>query len=165
MIEKQFGTEYGPPLQPGEKNACIVSLQAEIDRLGGVPYGWVKIYEALLFGFYNPRTGECFPSHRAIATKARCGVRTVQRALKWARENSLIQWAHGLVRDGWRVLRTSNRYAFAAFLTMRRILVSITVSNGQRRRGVPTSYKSLADIASEARSFSFPTAPSQLKSI
>jgi hypothetical protein len=45
----------------------------------------------------------------------------VQRALKWARENNLIQWAHGLVRDGWRVLRTSNRYAFAAFLTMRRI--------------------------------------------
>jgi len=37
MIEKQFGTEYGPPLQRGDKTACIVSLQAEIDRLGGVP--------------------------------------------------------------------------------------------------------------------------------
>ena len=165
MIEKQFGTEYGPALQRGEKTACIVSLQAEIDRLGGVPYGWVRIYEALLFGFYNPRTGECFPSHKAIAIKARCGVRTVQRALRWARDNGLIQWAHGLVRDGWRVMRTSNRYAFAVFLTMRRIIASITASNGQRRRGIPTSYRLLTDIAAEARSFSFPTAPSQLKTI
>ena len=139
MIEKQFGTEYGPALQRGDKTACIVSLQAEIDRLGGVPYGWVRIYETLLFAFYNPRTGQCFPSHKAIAIKARCSVSTVQRALKWAREHNLIQWAHGLVRDGWRVLRTSNRYAFAAFLTMRRVVASIAVSNGQRRRGVPTS--------------------------
>ena len=49
MIEKQFGTEYGPALQRGDKTACIVSLQAEIDRLGGVPYGWMRIYEVLLF--------------------------------------------------------------------------------------------------------------------
>jgi hypothetical protein len=88
MIEKQFGTEYGPALQHGDKTACIVSLQAEIDRLGGVPYGWLRIYEVLLFAFYNPRTGQCFPSHKAIAIKARCGVRTVQRALKWAREHT-----------------------------------------------------------------------------
>ena len=33
MIEKQFGTEYGAALQRGDKTACIVSLQAEIDRL------------------------------------------------------------------------------------------------------------------------------------
>ena len=55
MIEKQFGAEYGPALQRGDKTACIVSLQAEIDRLGAVPYGWMRIYEVLLFGFYNPR--------------------------------------------------------------------------------------------------------------
>lgn len=163
MIEKQFGTIYGPPLQRGDKTACIISLQAEIDRRGGVPYGWMRIYEVLLFGFYNPRTGECFPSHKTIAAKARCGVRTVQRALKWARDNNLIVWVHGIIRDGWRLLRTSNRYAFATFLTMRRILVSIAATNGQTRRRIPTSYKSLADIAAEARSFSFPPAPSSLK--
>jgi hypothetical protein len=84
MIEKQFGTEYGPALQRGDKTACIVNLQAEIDRLGGVPYGWMRIYEVLLFAFYNPRTGQCFPSHKAIATKARCGVRTVRRMGKAA---------------------------------------------------------------------------------
>lgn len=165
MTEKQFGTVYGPALHRGDKTACIVSLQAEIDRLDGLPCGWIRIYEVLLFGFYNPRTGECFPSHKAIATKARCAIRTVQRALRWARGNGLIHWAHGVVRDGWRVMRTSNRYAFAVFLTMRRIIASISASSGQRRRGIPPSYRLLTDIAPEARSFSFPTAPSQLKTI
>jgi hypothetical protein len=121
------------------QDRLYVNLQAEIDRLGGVPYGWMKIYETLLFSFYNPRTGQCFPSHKAIAIKARCGVRTVQRALKWSRENNLIRWSHGLVRDGWRVLRTSNRYCFSTFLTIRRIVSSIVASNGQRHRGIPTS--------------------------
>ena len=160
MIEKQFGAEYGPPLQRGDKTACITNLHAEIDARGGVPYGWLKIYEVLLFAFYNPRTGQCFPSHKAIAAKARCGVSTVQRALKWARENGLIVWAHGLVRNGWRVLRTSNRYAFAAFLSIRRIAASIAASNGQKRRGIPTSYKSFAETAAEAKMFRFPPAPS-----
>jgi len=163
MIEKQFGTVYGPALQRGDKAACIVSLQAEIDRLGGVPYGWMRVYEVLLFGFYNPRTGQCFPSHKAIAAKARCGVSTVQRALKWARENGLIVWAHGLVREGWRVLRTSNRYAFAAFLSIRRIAASIAASNGQKRRRVPTSYKSLAETDALTRTLRFPPAPCTLK--
>jgi hypothetical protein len=152
MIEKQFGTESTAlPCNAATKPPVSSACKPRSTRPGGFPYGWIRIYEVLLFAFYNPRTGPCFPSHKAVAAKARCGVRTVQRALKWARDNGLIQWAHGLVRDG---------YAFAAFLTMRRILVSIASSNGQRRRGIPTSYKSLADIAAEARSFSFPTAPS-----
>lgn len=163
MTEKQFGTVYGPALKRGDKTACITTLQAEIDRLGGVPYGWMRIYEVLLFGFYNPRTGECFPSHKAIAIKARCGVRTVQRALKWAREHNLIHWAHGLYRDGWRVLRTSNRYAFAAFLTIPRILASLAASNGQKRRGVPTfnsSRRPMSEVLRILKQHSFPRAPS-----
>jgi hypothetical protein len=159
MIEKQFGVDFGPPLRRGEKVACITGLQIEIDRLGGVPYGWMRIYETLLFGFYNPRSGHCFPSHKAIALKARCGVRTVQRALKWAREQGFLTWAHGIVRDGGRVLRTSNRYAFSVFLTVRRILAPIVSSNRQSSRGVPTSYRTLSDVAREARTFSFPPAP------
>ena len=37
MIEKQFGTDYGPALQRGDKTVCIVNLQAEIDRLAVSP--------------------------------------------------------------------------------------------------------------------------------
>src|SRR5271169_4017752 len=77
---KQFGTQYGPPLQRGDKTACVANLHAEIERRGGVPYGWMKIYETLLFAYYNPRTGERFPSHEAIAAKAKCAISTVQRA-------------------------------------------------------------------------------------
>lgn len=160
MIEKQFGTLYGPALQRGHKTACIVNLQAEIDRRGGVSYGWMRVYETLLFGFYNPRSGACFPSHQALAAKARCSVSTVQRALKWAKDNALIVWAHGLIRTGWRVLRTSNRYAFAAFLMVIRIVAPVVATDGQKARGVPTSYISFAEIAAEARSFSFPRSPS-----
>lgn len=35
MIEKQFGTLYGPAMQLGHKTACIVNLQAELDRRMG----------------------------------------------------------------------------------------------------------------------------------
>ncbi len=118
MIERQFGIQYGPALRRDEKARCIASLRAEIERRGGVPYGWMRVYDVLLFGFYNPRSGECFPSHAAIAAKAGCSVSTVQRALKWARDNHLTASAHGLVRHGWQVFRTSNRYAFAAFLSV-----------------------------------------------
>ena len=164
MIEKQFGTLYGPALKRGDKARCIANLRTEIDRRGGVPYGWIVIYEVLLFKIYNPLTGQCFPSHEKIAEKAECSVSTVQRALKWARENGLIVWAHGLVRDGWRVLRTSNRYAFAAFLSIHRIAASIAASNGQKaRRLSTTSYKSLAVTHNEAKTFRFPPAPCTLK--
>ena len=163
MTEKQF--EIRPTALPcnAETRPPVSSTFTQRSTgAGGVPYGWIRIYEVLLFAFYNPRTGQCFPSHSAIALKARCGVSTVQRALKWAREKGLIVWAHGLVRDGWRVLRTSNRYAFAAFLTIQRIAASIAASNGQKRRGLPTSYKSLTNVYAEAKTFRFPPAPSTL---
>jgi hypothetical protein len=136
MIEKQFGNAYGPALQPGDKAACIANLDAELKRQAK-PYGWLRVYQALLFGFYNPRSGECFPSHKAIAAKAGCSERTARTALAWARERGLIQWAHGLVRSGWRVLRTSNRYAFAAFLFVRRAVAVFVPTNGKERRGIP----------------------------
>jgi hypothetical protein len=151
MIEKQFGALYGPALKRGDKAVIMANLRAEIDRRGGVPYGWLRIYEALLFGFYNPRTGACFPSHNALAEKAGSSVRCVRRALKTAREWGLIVWAHGLVRAGWRELRTSNRYAFAGFLTIKRAVAPPLHTSGQNDRGITTLYKSLAQIDAEVR--------------
>ena len=37
---------------------------------------------ALLRSFYSYRTGECFPSHEAIAKAAGCCVETVRRKLR-----------------------------------------------------------------------------------
>jgi hypothetical protein len=51
-----------------------------------------------------------FPSHRALAARARCGVRTVQRALQAARRLGLVEWTATRVRAAWRALRGPNRY-------------------------------------------------------
>jgi hypothetical protein len=51
-----------------------------------------------------------FPSHRTLAARARCGVRTVQRALQAARGLGLVEWAATRVRAAWRSLQGVNRY-------------------------------------------------------
>jgi hypothetical protein len=51
-----------------------------------------------------------FPSHALLAARARCSVRTVQRALQAARDLGLVSWCARRVRAAWRSLRTSNRY-------------------------------------------------------
>jgi hypothetical protein len=51
-----------------------------------------------------------FPSHRTLAARARCGLRTVQRALQAARRLGLVEWAATRVRAAWRSLRGPNRY-------------------------------------------------------
>jgi hypothetical protein len=51
-----------------------------------------------------------FPSHRMLAARARCGLRTVQRALQAARSLGLVEWTGTRVRAAWRALRGPNRY-------------------------------------------------------
>ena len=51
-----------------------------------------------------------FPSHRTLAARARCGVRTVQRALQAARRLGLVEWTETRVRAAWRSLQGPNRY-------------------------------------------------------
>jgi hypothetical protein len=51
-----------------------------------------------------------FPSHRTLAARARCGLRTVQRALQAARRLGLVAWTETRVRAAWRALRGPNRY-------------------------------------------------------
>ena len=46
---------------------------------------------ALLRGFYSYRTGECFPSHEAIAQAAGCCVETVRRKLRALEAAGIIQ--------------------------------------------------------------------------
>ena len=56
--------------------------------------------------------GLCTPSHATLANRAKCSVRTVQRALRQADYLGLVRWAERRVRAAWRWLRTSNRYLF-----------------------------------------------------
>jgi hypothetical protein len=56
--------------------------------------------------------GQCWPSHATLAERARCCIRTVQRALAQAQALGLVSWAERRVRAGWRWLRTSNLYRF-----------------------------------------------------
>lgn len=53
---------------------------------------------------------EAWPSHQTLAERARCSIRTVQRALTAGAELGLVQWFARRVRRGWRSLRTSNIY-------------------------------------------------------
>jgi hypothetical protein len=95
------------------------------------------------------RFGSCrfgiFPSHQTLATRARCSVRTVQRALQAARELGLVSWAAQRVRASWRSLRASNRYV----LLMPAGPVSTAApTTGQQGRGVTYPQEKRAHEAS-----------------
>ena len=51
-----------------------------------------------------------FPSHRTLAARARCCVRTVRSALQAAQRLGLVEWTATRVRAAWRSLRGPNRY-------------------------------------------------------
>jgi hypothetical protein len=80
----------------------------------------MEVLEALLWGFHNAASGACFPSYEAIAGKAECCRDTVHEAIKALAVAGVLSWVNRIVRqrvrDGgssrWRVLRTSNAYAF-----------------------------------------------------
>ena len=55
-----------------------------------------------------------WPSHRTLAERARCSVRTVKRALVRGRALGLVSWCWRRVRAGWRSLQTSNLYVLVA---------------------------------------------------
>jgi hypothetical protein len=96
----------------------------------GRAYGVIKakalaVLEALLWGFHNAKSGICFPSYERIAEAAGCARSTVAQALKALEDAKVLSWVHRIkrVREPcpdllgatgwrWRVLRTSNSYAF-----------------------------------------------------
>ena len=51
-----------------------------------------------------------YPSHRTLAARVRCCVRTVQRALEAAQRLGLVEWTATRVRGAWRSLQGPNRY-------------------------------------------------------
>ena len=97
----------------------------------GKAYGQVTakalaVLEALLWGFHNAKSGICFPSYETIAEAAHCARSTVAEALKALEDVGILTWVQRIKRirepcpdllgEGgwrWRVLRTSNAYAFS----------------------------------------------------
>ena len=84
-----------------------------------------EVLEALLWGFHNAHTGACFPSYEAIAAKAECCRDTVYEAIRALERAGVLTWVNRIFRERvrerdlfgqwasrWRVLRTSNAYAF-----------------------------------------------------
>jgi hypothetical protein len=130
--EKMFGLGRPRALDRNAKVrimhwARCLSRRTEKGRAYGVVTAKaVAVLEALLWVFHNNRSGLCFPSYETIASAAHCARSTVAEALHALENAGVLSWVQRIKRvrepcpdllgdDGWRwrVLRTSNSYAFA----------------------------------------------------
>lgn len=130
--EKVFGPARGIPLDGNAKARLKVyvrgynaSHKQPGQHHGPITRAYMAVFEALLWGFHNSKTGLCFPSYEAIAEKARCCRDTVYEAIKALEAANIITWVNRIVREQvrerdlfghwashWRIVRTSNAYLF-----------------------------------------------------
>jgi Helix-turn-helix domain len=130
--EKMFG--MGRPIAL-DRNAkvrimhwarCLGRRTEKGKAYGQVTAKALAVLEALLWGFHNAKSGICFPSYEKIAEAAHCARSTVAEALKALEDAGILTWVQRIKRvrepcpdllgdEGWRwrVLRTSNAYAFS----------------------------------------------------
>jgi hypothetical protein len=129
--EKVFGLGRPRALDRNAKTrimhwARCLSRRTEKGRAYGVVTAKaLAVLEALLWAFHNAKSGLCFPSYETIAEAAHCARSTVAEAIKALEDAGILSWVQRVKRvrercsdllgdDGWRwrVLRTSNAYAF-----------------------------------------------------
>ena len=130
--EKVFGPGRAVPLDRNAKARIMAYARAWSARhrqdgqhKGPITRAFLDVLHALLWQFHNSRTGICFPSYDAIAAKAECARSTVAEALKVLEWAGVLSWQHRITRIReactdlfgrnawrWRVIRTSNAYAF-----------------------------------------------------
>jgi hypothetical protein len=104
---------------------CLARRTEKGKAYGQVTAKALAVLEALLWGFHNAKSGVCFPSYERIAEAAGCARSTVAQALKALEDAKILSWVQRIKRvrepcpdllgaNGWRwrVLRTSNSYAF-----------------------------------------------------
>jgi hypothetical protein len=127
--EKLFGDGRPRPMSRELKNrlmrlARVLTRPTEPGKhYGRITAKQLRVFEALLWGFHNARTGLCFPSYEAIAEAAGCARSTVAEAIQALEAAGLLSWVHRLKRVsvriagriGWhvKVVRTSNGYQLA----------------------------------------------------
>jgi hypothetical protein len=127
--DKVFGEGRLLPLDRNAK-ARIMSLaralthRTEVGKHYGVLTAkFIRVLEALLWGFHNAASGRCFPSYERIAEKADCARSTVYEAIHALEAAGILTWVNRLARiREWgpdlfgraqnrvRVIRTSNSY-------------------------------------------------------
>lgn len=132
---KVFGDGPALPLDRNAKFRVMALARALNARLrqpgqhqGPLTRVTLEVLKALLWGFHNAHTGQCFPSYEAIAAKAGeagCARSSVGLAIQALEAVGILSWANRLARvreqcvDAagrlvWhaRVIRTSNAYVF-----------------------------------------------------
>ncbi len=129
--EKVFGPGRAIPLDPKAKARIWAHAQTYTaqhrrkgQHRGPLTRATFDVLRALLWGFHNAETGRCFPSHEAIAEKAKVHRSTVARAIAALEASGLLSWENRLVRQRVAVpgllgpvvvlvpRRTSNAYSF-----------------------------------------------------
>jgi hypothetical protein len=130
--EKVFGPGRAVPLDRNAK-ARIAAYARAWDRQhrqpgqrgGALGRAALDVLGALLWAFHNARSGCCFPSYERIADRAGCARSTVAEAIKALEWAGVLTWQNRIMRVRercqdlwgragwqWRVIRTSNAYAF-----------------------------------------------------
>jgi AraC-like DNA-binding protein len=129
--EKMFGLGRPRALDRNAKVrimhlARCLSRRIEKGRAyGQITAKTLAVLEALLWAFHNAKSGLCFPSYEKIAEAAHCARSTVAEAIRALEDAGVLSWVQRIKRvrercadllgdNGWRwrVLRTSNSYAF-----------------------------------------------------
>jgi biotin operon repressor len=128
---KLFGDGRPVPLDREAKVRIMVLARAlshpteKGKHYGVVTAKFLNVLEALLWGFHNARSGLCFPSYETIAARAHCNRDTVYEAIHALEDAGILTWVNrikrirewgpdlfGRAQNHWRVVRTSNGYAF-----------------------------------------------------
>lgn len=76
---------------------------------GGVLPNNIKAVAKVLLNM-SDRIGVSWPSHETISDRADVSVSVVKRALKALREAGVLEWSKRFVRNGWKVVQSSNSY-------------------------------------------------------
>jgi hypothetical protein len=148
--EKVFGPGRAVPLDRNTKcriaaYACAWSARHRQpgQHKGPITRAFREVLHALLWGFHNTRDGRCFPSYERVAEKSGCARSTVAEALKVLEWAGVLTWQHRIIRIRercadligriswrWRVIRTSNAYAFS---DPKLLLVGVSASKSENR--------------------------------
>jgi hypothetical protein len=130
--EKVFDYGRCVPLDRNAKVRVMMLARALARRTepgrayGAVTAKMLAVLGALLWGFHNAASGKCFPSYESIADRAACSRTTVYSAIRTLEQLGIMTWVNRIkrVREWvpglfgkvsawrWRVIRTSNAYAF-----------------------------------------------------